>query len=148
MMQSGGAIGDAGTVVFHDNQMENCGTAGVVIGGGNALTMHDNIIQNSTACLFYSAPCDQQSIRNNHFFRDEAADGYFVETIYYFPLGPFDIDLSGNYWGTTDLDDLRLWTLDGHDFDNVGMYMVFDPVADGPVHTERMNWSGVKSLYR
>lgn len=141
-------LGGAGTVVFHENLFDNCGYAGVDLGGCASLTMVDNIIQSSGSCFFVAIPCDVQSIHGNHFLRDVAREGYFVETPSYFPWGPFYEDFTQNYWGTQDVDEISEWILDANDYPESGLYIVFDPIADGPVQVESRSWSDIKDLFR
>lgn len=142
------ALGGAGTVTFYDNLFDNCGYAGVELGGCASLTMVDNIIQASESCFFVAIPCDVQSIHGNHFLRDVARDGYYVTTPSYFPWGPFYEDFTLNYWGTQDVDEISEWILDANDYPESGLYIVFEPIADGPVRVESRSWSDVKELFR
>ena len=84
--------------------------------------------------------------RNNHILR--APGGWFARTTPHYPWGPYEIDVRENYWGTTDLDEIAEWIYDGHDDDDVELFFVYEPIADGPVATEDRTWSEVKSLYR
>jgi len=142
-------LGGAGTVVFHDNLLDNCGYAGVDLGGCASFTMFDNIIQASESCFYIAITCDVQSIHGNHFLRDIANNGYYVKTPDIFPWGPFYEDFTMNYWGTTDVDEISEWIIDGYDVpdDPDGIYVVFEPIADGPVSTEGRSWSAVKELF-
>jgi hypothetical protein len=144
------ALGGAGAVVFRDNLLDNCGYAGVDLGGCASFTMLDNIIQASGSCFYIAITCDAQRIRGNHFLRDVANDGYYVKTPDIFPWGPFYEDFALNFWGTTDVDEISQWILDGYDDpdDPEGIYVVFEPLADGPVRVESRSWSEVKDLFR
>lgn len=147
---NGLALGGAGTVTCHDNLFDNCGYAGVDLGGCASFTMFDNIIQASESCFYIAITCDVQSIHGNHFLRDVANNGYYVKTPDIFPWGPFYEDFTMNYWGTTDVDEISQWIIDGYDDpdDPDGIYIVFEPIADGPVRVESRSWSDVKELFR
>jgi pectinesterase len=150
-LHNGGlGVGGAGTVTCHDNLFDNCGYTGVDLGGCASFTMVDNIIQSSESCFYIAIPCDVQSIHGNHFLRDVANDGYYVKTPDIFPWGPFYEDFTMNYWGTTDVDEISQWIIDGYDDpdDPDGIYIVFEPMADSPVATETRSWSAVKELFR
>lgn len=109
---------------------------------------YNNVIQNSNRCFYLAIPCIVQNLRNNYFLRDVVNGGYYVVTPSYFPWGPFYEDFTLNYWGTTDVDEISLWIIDGHDNPNVGVFIVFEPMADSPVRTETRSWSAVKDLFR
>ena len=144
----GFVVGDAGTVKFRNNVIEICPGTGVGLLGCLDFTMHDNIISQCNRCIFIGEPNDVQFIHNNHFFRNEAIDGEFIRTTGYYPFGPYYLDFTLNYWGTTDPDEIAEWIYDGHDDPDVWMYVVYEPMADGPVPTESRSWSDVKALFR
>ncbi len=139
---------DAGTVVFRDNVVEDSPGAGVVFYDSQNFTMHGNIIDHCHPCILLVQPNAAQEVHGNHFFRDVEGGGYWVESTERFPYGPYDIDLTQNYWGTTDPQEISTWILDGYDDPDVWMYVVFEPMADGPVRKEGMTWGGVKALFR
>jgi len=58
------------------------------------------------------------------------------------------MDFTNNYWGTTDPEYISQWIYDGNDDSDVGMFVVFEPMADGPVQTESTTWGAVKALFR
>ncbi len=145
---TGLGLGGAGTVSILNNVIEQCGIAGVHLGGCTSLTMVDNIIQSSAKCFYLPVPNDTQHIRGNYFLRDVANNGYYITIPQHFPWGPYYEDFTLNYWGTTDVDEISLWILDGHDNPNARLYVVFEPMADSPVATEARSWSTVKDLFR
>jgi hypothetical protein len=143
--------GDAGTVVIRNNVIEDSG-AGIGFHGAESYTVHDNIVQRCGICVFIGKPNTSQLVYNNHFLRyPEAEDGffgYYIRTATYYPFGPYYFDFTNNYWGTTDPDEISTWIYDGHDNPNVWMYVVFEPMADGPVPTQHQTWTEVKALFR
>jgi hypothetical protein len=144
---NGLSLGGAGTVTFNNNLVEDCEINAIRLSGCSSFTMNDNIIQSSHSCFFLTIPCDAQSIHGNHFLRDVARDGYYVTTPSYFPWGPFYEDFTLNYWGTQDVDEISEWILDANDYPESGLYIVFEPMADGPVRVESRSWSDVKELF-
>lgn len=139
----------AGQVTITDCVIEQCGYAAVDLSGCDELLMAGNILRESGLCFSIAVPSDQETIRDNHFIRHVARDGYYIETPQIFPWGPFVEDFSGNYWGTTDLDEISAWILDGYAHGQVdeGIFIQFDPIAESPVRTEARSWSAVKSLF-
>ncbi len=142
------AVGDAGAVTFRDNVVENCESTGVGLEGCLDFTMHDNIIDQCVPCVFIGEPCNVQNIHHNYFLRNDEVDGRFVRTTGYYPGGPWYMDFTNNYWGTTDPEYISQWIYDGNDDSDVGMFVVFEPMADGPVQTESTTWGAVKALFR
>ncbi len=65
---------------------------------------------------------------------------------------PYDLDLTGNYWGTDDPAQIETWIDDYNDhspMDNLHFVIVrYAPFADQPVETEATTWGAVKSLFR
>jgi len=100
--------------------------------------------------LRFSGPRSTSSLVNNHIFRLEGspvvvADAYRVE--------PVQIDLRGNWWGTTNADSLRAWIIDGEDLGNPPFFeelaeVLFEPFAPGPVSGKTESIGSFKARYR
>lgn len=65
---------------------------------------------------------------------------------------PYDLDLTGNYWGTDSASQIATWIddyNDHHPMEN-GAYVIvrYAPFEDQPVQTEQTSWGAVKSLFR
>lgn len=75
-------------------------------------------------------------------------DGWFVRTGGYYPWDSAYIDLTQNWWGTTDLDEIAEWIYDGSDDENDNIYIEYEPILGGSVPAEQTTWSDLKSLYR
>jgi len=86
------------------------------------------------------------AIHGRRFLGDEAAGGWFVRAAEVYPWGPDHLDLTGNDRGTTDLQALADWILDGHDQASCLMDVLFAPIVDGPVSIQATTCSpGVPS---
>ena len=74
-------------------------------------------------------------------------DNYAVnlEIFYYEPI---EQDLTGNYWGTTDVDSIAEWIWDVKDDPAIHSTVNYLPIAEGPVPTENTTWSDVKTLFK
>jgi hypothetical protein len=59
-------------------------------------------------------------------------------------------DLTDNYWGTTDRNQISEWIWDGNDPQDPILYgtVDFEPFLDSSIGTEQKSWGGVKELYR
>jgi hypothetical protein len=84
-------------------------------------------------------------IRNNHFI--STGDGYAVYCSYH-PSFQQDIDLSGNWWGTTDPNVVDELIYDCHDDQNSYHCVIYEPMAGQPVEVEAKSWSAVKELFK
>ena len=64
---------------------------------------------------------------------------------------PYDLDLTGNYWGTDDPAQIAVWIDDYTDHHPLEQYYYvivrYEPFEDGPVRIESRTWSEVKSLF-
>ena len=119
--------------------------------GGLALHMTNrlpvvltNNIFSSNGTVVYLASYGLGTIRDNQFLR--TGDGYWIECAYH-PSFTQDIDFSGNYWGTTDLEEISEGIWDCYDDPDTYNCVIFEPIADGPVRVESRSWSGVKALF-
>ncbi len=147
----GFVVGDAGSVVFQNNVVENCRGAGIGFEGCHDLTVQNNIIAYCSPCVFIGQANGQDLVRNNHFIRDSVGgvgSGLFIGTPTYFPYGPFEFDFLQNYWGVTDPEFISTYIVDGYDNEDVWLFVNFLPLAEDPVRTESRSWSEVKSLFR
>ncbi len=146
-------------------RLENCGleltaTAEVTVAncevirddGGPALdlnnhdpvTIVDNVFQ-SNGRVIYLASYGLGTITNNHILR--TGNDYWIYCTYH-PSFQQDIDLSGNWWGTTDVEEIAAGIWDCQDDDHAYHCVIFEPIADPPVSVEIHSWSEVKSLFR
>ena len=86
---------------------------------------------------------DGQVLGADHFL--QTGDGYTIEC----DEGTYwhsDLDLSGNYWGTTDIEEIAEGIYDCEDSDDTYHCVIFEPLAD-IVAVELRTWSAVKGLF-
>jgi hypothetical protein len=90
------------------------------------------------------------SLNNNHFLR--YGDGLYVKCNpehWIWGEESLQVDMTNNYWGTVDVDEISEYIIDGNDPPYIVNFFVdFLPLADGPVATEAITLDGVKALYR
>ncbi len=141
----GMAFANSGEVECFDNIVEQNEGWGIALDGAEFLDFHDNIISSNAGCIFLNK-ARPMSFHNNHFFRGEGA--WFVKTNDYYPYGPYTVDMSENWWGTTDIAELDEWIYDGNDNDLVWMTVDYLPLADGPVPTTSTSLDGLKAMFR
>jgi len=86
-------------------------------------------------------------IRHNHIIKGE---NYAVEI--HGCNGPdgTTLDMTENWWGTTDPDSIAAWIYDGHDqqWPHLECYVDFEPFLDGPVPADETSLGGLKARYR
>jgi hypothetical protein len=56
-------------------------------------------------------------------------------------------DLSNNYWGTADPNQVAQWIWDGIDDPSIKAVVQYLPISTGPIATEPKSWGEVKTLY-
>lgn len=146
MSNYGVALSDCGAVNVRDNLIEGDSGWGMVLAYSGSSVIEDNVISTITGtCLFLPSPNDHMRFTNNDLRR---GDGFYVKTTDYWPYEPpVFFDLKNNHWGTTDLEEIEEYIIDGNDDPEVNMFVLFDPIADDPVRTESRTWSSIKSLF-
>ena len=74
--------------------------------------------------------------------------GAAIRSFRYPSFGEVTHDLRNNYWGTSDIEEIRAMILDGTgDPENVST-VLFEPIEGQPVSTKNMTMDGLKALYR
>jgi hypothetical protein len=58
------------------------------------------------------------------------------------------LDLTDNFWGTADANQIAQWIWDGHDDPAIHAIVDFEPFMGGPVPAESRSWGAVKDLFR
>lgn len=74
--------------------------------------------------------------------------GGFAVLVDGYPAPLRTIDMSGNYWGTSNPDSIAAWIYDGRDNPSIYAYVQFEPFSTTPLPTEKKSLGGVKGLYR
>lgn len=60
---------------------------------------------------------------------------------------PYLVDLSDNYWGTSEADSISAWIHDGHDDPDIHAFVVFEPYSGFPISNTDMSWGALKQIY-
>ena len=127
------------STVINDNGMD-----ALHLNNNDPFTITDNIFQ-SNGKVLYAGSYGLGTFRNNHVI--QTGSDYLVYSPYH-PSFHQDIDLSGNWWGTTDTDVIDAGIYDCHDNPMSYHCVIYLPLADGPVPTEVRSWSDVKGMFR
>jgi hypothetical protein len=76
------------------------------------------------------------------------AGGWSVRLEYPYTPPEVVVDMTGNYWGTTDAAQIAEWIYDGNDPSPVFGHVDFIPFLEAPTAAEPKTWGQVKGLYR
>jgi len=127
-----------GSVVYR-----NDGGVAVLLSNNEPVIITNNVFE-SNGMLMRLGSYGLGTIRENHFVCSN--DGYWIYCPYH-PTFQQDIDLSGNYWGTTNIEEIAEGIWDCQDDDHAYHCVIFEPIADGPVSVEQKSWGSVKGLF-
>lgn len=141
----------SGAVVsLYNNVFGGAGQTADFLTNGTVVTANNNIFEGGTYTVIWIGltPMD---FHGNHIIN---GGGKSVRAEW--PRGdldqPYDLDLTGNYWGTTDPVQIASWIDDYGDHDPMalGWYVSvrYTPFADQPMQTQQKTWGAVKSLFR
>nr|MEE4268363.1 right-handed parallel beta-helix repeat-containing protein [Candidatus Krumholzibacteria bacterium] len=119
-----------------------------LIGTGQNLVATGNIILDCDICVVLHNPLGEHTIQGNHFLRRDYLLARFVIADPNWDFNEVHWDFSGNYWGTTDIDEIAWFIRDARHATGTTMYVDFLPIADGPVSTECITLGGVKALFQ
>jgi Right handed beta helix region len=133
-------------------RVANCvvegGERSVWISGSN-IVLENNVFRGASNEAFKISSCTPR-INNNDILRDSGLavllSGFASndEDLY--------IDMTNNYWGTTDADSIAAWIYDGNDeYDpiwGIKAFVDFEPFSAVPLDTKKESLGGFKSLYR
>ena len=124
------------------NLIESNGTGGLSIYDGGSHS-HNVIRWNPIGIEHWGV---LGSIHENDIYDNEQYNVRYTETY------ASDRDLTMNWWGTTDPDEIAAGIWDCNDDPNVGLCVVFDPWCWSPGCTgttvQPTTWGGIKALYR
>lgn len=133
-----------GSVVgVFDTEFEG-GRLGISASGGSLISGTGVVVGNTTEAALSISSAARISIQQSHIL---PASGLAVYC-YAFSWSPISIDLTGNYWGTTDAEVIAASIHDSYDDPATPYTVVYAPFANGPVPAETTTWGGLKALWR
>ena len=112
---------------------------------GSILTMTDSVIQGGTGQAVRAISGSRVSIERSHILKGE---GYAVWLGAYVNPPTIELEMGGNYWGTTSADSLDAWIWDGNDDPSVHATVNYRPFSPVPISNERRSLGAVKSFFR
>ncbi len=142
--QESGLVATTGsTVGIVDSEVDG-GRQGLYVSAGGTITGSQTIVANTTFAALGLSSAGQISITGSHIL---PTAGWAVYC-YPFNWSPISIDLTGNYWGTTDSASIAASIHDNDDDPAIPHTVVYTPYANGPVPSETTTWGDLKALFR
>ena len=141
-------IGISGTegVLIYDVEVVGDGEAGIVVSHSEDLEVRNSVFNVSGLCVVFQSPSPGMIFRDNHILSYPGSFGVWIASNY--PGPDLVVDLSNNYWGTIDPEEVAASIYDGNDDPDIHLFVDFLPMADGPVSVERTTLDGIKAMYR
>jgi len=134
LMSIGGVSVDIGSVVAR-NLTIGPGEQNVAIAGASAsIELYDCELRGGSLWTIATA--------GNVFARSCTILNASEFTVFNPNSNPLTIDLRYNYWGTTDVEQVRAW------IDDAGDSVVFEPILQGPVSAAPQSFGGLKNRFR
>nr|MEE4268868.1 hypothetical protein [Candidatus Krumholzibacteria bacterium] len=62
--------------------------------------------------------------------------------------GPYYLDMTNNWWGTTDPDSIQAWIEDGYDVPDLPCYIIWDPFLTENVEAKPISLDDFKASFR
>lgn len=120
------------------------------VNGESHVSGRDNVLLGGSVTTIRFTGNSTSALTNSHIFRVDGSPAILAEA---YRVGPVQIDLRGNWWGTTNADSLRAWIVDGEDLDNPPFYeemgeVLFEPFAPGPVSGKAESIGSFKARFR
>ena len=95
-----------------------------------------------TSMVFYLN--SQATVNSSHILPDSG----LAFNCYSYSASQVAIDLTGNYWGTTDSNVIAAMIHDGNDDPVLHCTVLYEPFAAGPLPTESVSWGDLKAAFR
>ena len=136
-------------ILVHDIEAIDQSDAGLIIQhyhGMSDIEIRDSVFKAGVVSCYFDDPIPGLVFRNNHILPSD--DGCTVWVINHYTGPDTWIDMTGNYWGTDDPQEVAASIHDGHDDEACSVFIDFEPMAGGSVSTTRTSLGGLKALYR
>jgi hypothetical protein len=112
---------------------------------GGELNVQDSILTGGSDSVIRLRNPRSATVHNTHIF---PTGPVAIRTSQHESLGLVEHDFTGNYWGTTDPDEVASWILDQTDDPSNYSIVNYLPIAGGPVPTEQSTFGSFKALFR
>ncbi len=119
---------------------------GITVFNGSRIFGSRNIIHGAGAYPAIQCCYSSMDITESHIIRDQ---GYAVKLYCNYPQGySLPLDLSGNYWGTSNASLIEDWIWDGNDDPGMPVTVQYKPFYGQPVSNENMSFGEIKAMFR
>jgi hypothetical protein len=137
-------LAGANSDVSIDHLFVDSAVRGLKVDMGSDLRGRDVVIENTTTESLLVSSNSNVKLNNSHIL---PAAGWAVRGYSYSGI-QYVLDLTGNYWGTTDSEAIAGLIWDGNDDPGLHYTVQFVPFANGQVPTESTSWGSLKALFR
>ncbi len=120
------------------------GEIGILVASSSTLTCTSVVVEGTSSEAFNISSNSSVLVNNSHIL---PSSGLGVMASAYFG-DQFNLDFSGNYWGTTDADSIATMIHDSQDDPSIHCTVQFEPFASGPVSTEKKSLGSLKAMFR
>lgn len=146
-MEYNGLIVDSSQdIQISDVEVMGHSYGGLVLSSVTNLEITNSLFQAGGATLKYEFPCPGLVFHGNHILPSD--DGISVRTYSNYSGPAWSVDLTDNFWGTDDSEQVAEWIIDGNDDPSIHIFIDYLPMAGGPMGTDRTTLDGLKALYR
>ena len=142
-----GAIGGSEVTItsciLRGGMTDGHGTRGLDVASSSHVFMEDCIVDGDFCSIFlYSS-----AFLTAHGCHIEKSSDWYIWSNYW--RGPLTgMDLTGNYWGTTDPEVIAEGILDHNDNEDLGFFIQFEPFSSEPLAEEKPSLDGFKAMFR
>lgn len=141
--QGGLVVANGSSVVVTDSEFAG-GRRGVDVGAGSVASGSGLVIKGTTEASLTLYGGGWATFHGSHLL---PASGWAVNCLT-FTGAAVNVELSGNYWGTTDPLAIEASIHDSRYYSPNPYTVLYAPFANGPVPTETTSWGDLKALWR
>ncbi len=119
------------------------GSRGLDVASSSHVFMEDCIVDGDGCSILL----DASAFLTAHGCHIEKSSDWYIWSNYW--RGPLTgMDLTGNYWGTTDPEVIAEGILDHNDNEDLGFFIQFEPFSSEPLAEENPSLDGFKAMFR
>ncbi len=119
---------------------------GITVFNSSRIYGTGNIIHGEGTYPAIQCCLSSMDITESHIIRDQ---GYAVKLYCNYPQGySLPLDLSANYWGTSDADSIATWIWDGNDDLSMPVTVQYLPFYGNQVSNENTSFGDIKAMFR
>ncbi len=136
-------VASASAAAIRDSEFRG-GIWGITAASGSTIDATGIVISETTSAALRFHLNAEATINGSHIL---PASGLAFDC-YSYSSTPVTIDLTGNFWGTTDSAAIAAMIHDSIDDPALHCTVLYEPFANGPVPTESTSWGDLKASFR